>query len=224
MKSVAKAIGLLMFCTIFMYFLQNIDNIKNYFDEIRAQNEMTNIWSDKKRNGSSFTYDTAENIADPKHRFQNINMKGVLILHDVCIEPDPHHRKVEVQKRLNLGSHLDMKRNVLVVYNAHRSMTNNHKVGAHSNVRVRDWEVMYRSDPLPKGVTVIESHDAYFMTSSCDGNLWLFFEDTLRGLYTVIKRTNRLHSKEKNIVYYREPLWEYNKLLEKYVQCWDPFR
>ena len=224
MKSSVKVLVIVTCCTIVMYFLQNITNIKSYFEEIQAENEMARILSAQRNNGSGFKYDIAEKISDPEHKFRRVYMKGVFILHNVCIEPDPHHRKVEVQKRLNLGTHLDMKRNVLVVYNAHHTVTNNHKVGAHSNVRVRDWEVMYRTDPMPKGVTVIDSHDAYFMTTSCDGNLWLFFEDTLRGLYTVINKTNRLHSKEKNIVYYREPLWEYNKLLEKYVQCWDPFR
>ena len=222
-----KALFVITCCTLVMYFLENIDNIINYFGQTAGGPRFTRIVSIKRNNVSSSSilkHDSSENISDPNHRFNQIYMKGVLILHNLCIEQDPYHRKVEVQKRLKLGTHLDMKKKVLVVYNAKRSVTNVHKVGAHSNVRVRDWEIMYRPGPPPSGVTVIDSHVAYFMTTSCDGNLWLFFEDSLRGLYSVIKRTNRLHSKEKNIVYYREPLWEYNKLLEKYVQCWDPFR
>ena len=144
MKSSVKVLVIVTCCTIVMYLLQNITNIKSYFEEIQAENEMARILSGQRNN--SFKYDTAEKISDPEHKFRRVYMKGVLILHNVCIEPDPHHRKVEVQKRLNLGTHLDMKRNVLVVYNAHHTVTNNHKVGVHSNVRVRDWEVMYRTD------------------------------------------------------------------------------
>lgn len=230
MRSSVKVLFVITFFTLFMYFLQNIDNIMAYFEEVESSHQMVGIISVSNTNGTMklqlehFKRDKDEHIKDPSHRFHPFMMKGVLILHNVCIQPDPKRRKVEVQKRLKLGTHLNMSRNVLVAYNAKRTTTQVHKVGAHSNVRVRDWEIMYKTGSPPKGVTVIDSHDAYFMTTSCDGNLWLFFEDSLRGLYSVVKRTNRLESKEKNTVYYREPLWEYNTLLEKYVQCWDPSR
>ena len=159
-----------------------------------------------------------------EHQFNKTQMLGVLFLQDVCIEADPLQRKVEVQKRLGIGTHLNMTRRVLVKYNALQNITVIHKVGANKNVHVLDWEVIYRQGLPPKNVYMENNCVAYFMTSSCDGNLFHFFEDSLQGLYSVVKKTNRLHSKQKNIVFYREPLWEYKELLQKYVQCWDPLR
>ncbi len=218
--------------TVFLYIIQNIDSILGYpHPEGRRQalGNQENVIFEKYVNISivspgSIAHDRAEHIDDQKHKFNRYRMAGVVIVHDLCIETDPKHGKVPVQKRLKIGSHLDLEKKILVAYNYRKNYTQIHKVGAHGNVRVRDWEVHYRTGAPPRGSHMIDSHTAYFMTTSCDGNLWLFFEDALRGLYTVIKNTNRLHSKEKNIVYYREPLWEYSQILDKFIQCWDPAR
>ncbi len=233
MNSFLKFAAVVVVCSVTMYFLHNMDSISEYFfSHDRVQTEIVSHealpavrMQDVHFPESSVNDgDKEDNISDPEHAFHKVTMKGVLTLENVCIEPDPKHRRIAIQQRLKLGSHLNATRKVLVVYNSPKNVTKVHKVGAHSNVRVRDWEVIYRTGPPPGGAQLISSHVAYFITTSCDGNLWLFFEDTLRGLHALLKKTNRLRSKEKNIVFYREPLWDYSSLLEKYVQCWDPRR
>ena len=148
--------------------------------------------------------------------------KGVLTFHDLCIEPDPHQHRVTVQKRLQIGDTVDLPQKSLVVYNSPQNDTRHITVSARSAVHVHTWDITFRTNPPPDHYEMITDHPAYFVSTSCPGNLWHYTEDTLFGLFTLIKETNRLHAKERNMVYFREPLELINDKIQNRTVCFNP--
>ena len=93
------------------------------------------------------------------------NSNGVYTIRDLCIELNPRHTK-----------------NVLVVYNSDHTSKHQERLKDHHTPisGYPGWPVFYRQGPIPSK-HVIMDHPAYFMVTTCEGNLHHYTEDSLLG-------------------------------------------
>ncbi len=132
--------------------------------------------------------------------FKPYTFGGVYTIADVCIENDPAKGKVEIRRNTTVSQ----KR--LVVYNAKYSGEATLKVAASMNARDKNWKLLYKTQPVPSSHKYITAYPAYFVTSSCTGNLYHLWQDTVIGLYGALKATNRLMSQEPNQLIFKSPI------------------
>ena len=147
---------------------------------------------------------------------------GIHRMQDVCIEPDPSGKKVEILAHWGMGNTIDLPRKVIVVYNSRKNETTKFKVGASENSHIDDWPITYQTGPPPSTHKYIEEYPAYFMINTCPGNMWHYLADSLSQLYWTMKTTKRLNSTIPNMVYFRQPMYELHKKANGSSFCFNP--
>ena len=128
----------------------------------------------------------------------------VVLLHDLCIQPDNDRVK-------------------LVSYGHPQNKTISIPVkgGRHFIPRIHKfdkWTVHLTTLPRPK--TGLDFNAAFFVTTTCDGNMYHFWTDMGWGLFGAMKATGMLGSKMPSQLYYHEDLW----IKDKKFGCNDPSR
>jgi hypothetical protein len=89
---------------------------------------------------------------------------GAAILHYLCIESDSQSSG-----------------NKIVVYNAKENETSQLKVKSGPNIKFK-WSIQYQTGSVPSHLKILP-YSAFFMSTSCNGNLHHFLEDSLLGSY-----------------------------------------
>ena len=97
---------------------------------------------------------------------------GVFTIRDICIE-----------RRTNSSSNDNKSNKIIVIYNSdHTSEREELLKDRHSGnaVKFRGWPVVYQQGQIPKQHAIMD-HPAYFMVTTCEGNLHHINDDSLRG-------------------------------------------
>ncbi len=68
--------------------------------------------------------------------------------------------------------------------------------------------------PPPNSSFIITDYPAYFSITTCTGNLYHYWGDSIIQLYALLQQTGRLHSTVPNMVYYRQPLSDFENILK----------
>ena len=68
--------------------------------------------------------------------------------------------------------------------------------------------------PPPNSSLIITDYPAYFSITTCTGNLYHYWGDSIIQLYALLKQTGRLHSTVPNMVYYRQPLSDFENIIK----------
>jgi len=152
---------------------------------------------------TTFRPDPEGNIEDLQHTFRPISH----VFHNLCIEEDTNGPYIRLDDK---GTFTKMKK--IVVYNS--QIDGFRLLDTNTNPSTRDespstWPIHYTTQNIPDTSTLITSHPAYFVATSCLGNLYHFWHDITLGLYKLLKKSNRLGSVVKNQLYYRMPMIKY---------------
>jgi len=168
---------------------------------------------------------TPEDGETPKHNDNAPNWKlklpkrfekGVIPIHDVCIEPHP---KPWIETKAGSCPHRpDKKYNInrrIVIYNSPFTKTTKElSVGGHGN-RKNVWEVFYQTGPPPSKYKYAP-YPALFVTTSCEANLHHFLVDQFSRIFGVMKDVKRLggsneqeFEKQKVALFYRDDVHDF---------------
>ena len=115
----------------------------------------------------------------------------IAVLHDLCLEPDKDGVK-------------------LVVYNSKSNRKENIsvKAGKLYPKQTSKWPLEYSTLPLPKGKEYTYTTAAFFITHFLDGNLHHFWQDSIDGLFGVMKALNMLGSSDIPQLFYDMDYWK----------------
>ena len=182
-------------CLVIITFVTTL--IIYYLDGINVLSDAYHQWSGhdgaaiqcvryRKQREGSFLHHNNDNTTS----FNPIqNIPGVYSFTDVCIE--------------NLDEDSDNGRKI-VVYNSSKNLTKQHiKVKDTRYVKHSYWILDFTSAPIPSHYKVHHERTAFFMQSTCEGNLHHIWEDVMIGLYGALKRTNRVGL--ENVLYFSSP-------------------
>lgn len=142
-------------------------------------------------------------------RFVDLQQAGVYTFHNVCVVEAIDNSDIEVQpgKSFDLR-HIQPKQ--LVVYDAANDTERRLQVNAswHDYVEWQAWNFTFTTSPIPSEFSYVDDYPAYFAITTCDNNLFHFWHDHARDLFTALKLTNRLRPQHKNQLLYKEPIWD----------------
>ena len=98
---------------------------------------------------------------------------GVRTIPDVCIEDHPFHKQAD-------GGEKKKKKKIIVIYNANHDSEQEEllSVSKHSNSKSKGWPVIYKRGAVPASHVTVD-HPAYFLGTTCSGNLHHFTTDSL---------------------------------------------
>ena len=130
------------------------------------------------------------------HEFVEYKAKGLVTLHNLCIENEPNGTTIDVDTNQTVIQKM------LVVYQAERDETRKVRVAHNENrPEAGTYDIHFYKRKRPEGFRFIEDYPAYFTVPSCTANLHHFWADSTEGLYKTLKYTNRLGSRIPNQVY-----------------------
>ena len=137
----------------------------------------------------------ATKVIDSEHQFKEYKSRGIVTLHNLCIENDPSEEQIKV------ADNVTVTKKILVVYSSTRESVKTIKVARTEN-RPNDghYRIHYHKGNRSEHFRYIEDYPGYFTTPSCTANLHHFWADSTEGLYKILKFTNRLGSKIPNQV------------------------
>ena len=142
----------------------------------------------------------------PCNNFVDLHQPGVYTFHNICIIDAPEGTEIEVQhgKRFWLSR---IRPKQLVVYNSKENLPPQriHVNISWQDTEVQTWDIAFSKDSIPVRFTYITNHAAYFVITSCDNNLYHFWEDHARDLHTALNLTGMLGATRQQL-YYKEPL------------------
>ncbi len=126
--------------------------------------------------------------------------------HNVCLEASS-------------DNHLER---IITIYNAEKNIKLKMGVNTGPNTRPdhRAWPIAFKKSSLTQGHTLITNHSAFFVFTTCEGNLYHFWLDSTLGLYAAMKATNRLNSSIPNQLFYYDDIWK----LDRSNGCHNPAR
>ncbi len=112
---------------------------------------------------------------------------------------------------------------IITIYNAEKNIKLKVDVTTGPNARFHRrwvWPITFKKSNLTQGHTLITNHSAFFVITTCEGNLYHFWLDSTIGLYAAMKATNRLNSSIPNQLFYYEDVWK----LDRSTGCHNPAR
>ena len=105
---------------------------------------------------------------------------GTFTLQDVCIEDHPFHKNDAEEGGKEKTT---KKKKIIVIYNADHDSVEEEllSVSKHNNSKSKGWPVIYRRGAMLGGH--VADHPAFFMGTTCPGNLHHFTTDSLISEY-----------------------------------------
>ncbi len=135
--------------------------------------------------------------------FGPLSEEGVITYANVCIQAMSTAVRQVLNSRVSRIYYNETKK--IVIYNADWNGSKIVRVAGSAKTKRNFWNLTFTTASVPSDVRYLKDKVAYFVSTSCPGNLHHFWEDEFHMLYSVVSKTGRLKSRNKNQMLYVSP-------------------